>query len=122
MSHFGSNLFLITTCTILLLSALLSIDHSKILTLLPFTYANKDSYSNFDDKKVIPIVGAVGPESLAFDPHGGGPYTGVSDGRIIKWLENEQRWIDFAVTSTQRYFDPCYLSFVFIDIVTCKVA
>lgn len=122
MSHFGSNFFLIITCTILLLSSLLSIDHSKILTLLPFTSTNKDSYSNYDDKKVIPIVGAVGPESLAFDPHGGGPYTGVSDGRIIKWLENEQRWIDFAVTSTQRYFDPCYLSFVFIAIVTCKVA
>ncbi|KAG5555905.1 hypothetical protein RHGRI_006528 [Rhododendron griersonianum] len=106
MSHFGSNFFLITTCTILLLSALLSIDHSKILTLLPFNYTNKDSYSNYDDKKVIPIiVGAVGPESLAFDPHGGGPYTGVSDGRIIKWLENERRWIDFAVTSTKR--DEC---------------
>ncbi|XP_058202408.1 protein STRICTOSIDINE SYNTHASE-LIKE 2-like [Rhododendron vialii] len=105
MSRFGSNLFLITTCTILLLSALHSIDHSKILTLLPFTYTNKDSYSIYDDKKVIPIVSAVGPESLAFDLHGGGPYTGVSDGRIIKWLENERRWIDFAVTSTQR--DEC---------------
>lgn len=121
MSHFGSNLFL-TTFTILLLSALLSTDHSKIVSLLSITYTNKDSYSNHDDKQVIPIVGAVGPESLAFDPHGGGPYTGVSDGRIIKWLENERRWIDFAVTSTQRYFDPCYLSFVFIAIGTCKVA
>ncbi|KAG5555923.1 hypothetical protein RHGRI_006539 [Rhododendron griersonianum] len=101
MSHFGSNLFL-TTFTILLLSALLSTDHSKIVSLLSITYTNKDSYSNHDDKQVIPIVGAVGPESLAFDPHSGGPYTGVSDGQIIKWLENERRWIDFAVTSTHR--------------------
>ncbi|KAG5555898.1 hypothetical protein RHGRI_006523 [Rhododendron griersonianum] len=101
MSHFGSNLFL-TTFTILLLSALLATDHSKIVSLLSIIYTNKDSYSNHDDKQVIPIVGAVGPESLAFDPHGRGPYTGVSDGRIIKWLENERQWIDFAVTSTQR--------------------
>jgi len=30
-------------------------------------------------------AGATGPESLAFDPDGEGPYTGVSDGRIMKW-------------------------------------
>lgn len=53
--------------------------------------------------EVIRIVGgAVGPESFAFDPHGDGPYTGVSDGRIIKWLQNETRWFDFALTSPNR--------------------
>ncbi|KAL3353936.1 hypothetical protein AABB24_018553 [Solanum stoloniferum] len=53
--------------------------------------------------EVIRIVGgAVGPESFAFDPHGDGPYTGVSDGRIIKWLQNETRWFDFAFTSPNR--------------------
>ncbi|KAH7855451.1 hypothetical protein Vadar_025019 [Vaccinium darrowii] len=87
MSHIGSYLFL-TTFAILLLSAYLSI------------FSNTEEPSN--GKQVIPIVGAVGPESLAFDPQGGGPYTGVSDGRIIKWMENERRWIDFAVTSPQR--------------------
>ncbi|KAG6430991.1 hypothetical protein SASPL_109066 [Salvia splendens] len=30
----------------------------------------------------IHIPGAVGPESLVFDPTGGGPYTGVADGRL----------------------------------------
>lgn len=52
--------------------------------------------------EVIPIKGAFGPESFAFDPAGEGPYTGVSDGRIIKWQENERRWIDFAVTAINR--------------------
>lgn len=99
MSHFGSYLFL-TTSPILLLSAYLSI------------FSNPKEPSN--GKQVIPIVGAVGPESLAFDPHGGGPYTGVSDGRIIKWMENERRWIDFAVTSPQRYSPRCYLYLVLI--------
>ncbi|KAG7962053.1 hypothetical protein I3843_09G046800 [Carya illinoinensis] len=53
--------------------------------------------------EAVPIEGAVGPESFAFDPHGGGPYTGVSDGRIIKWQQSERRWIDFAVTSPERF-------------------
>ncbi|KAK4708561.1 hypothetical protein R3W88_029486 [Solanum pinnatisectum] len=62
--------------------------------------------------EVIGIVGGgVGPESFAFDPHGDGPYTGVSDGRIIKWLQNETRWLNFALTSPKRYVSHlfCYL-------------
>ncbi|KAL3533584.1 hypothetical protein ACH5RR_007105 [Cinchona calisaya] len=53
--------------------------------------------------EVFPILNAVGPETLAFDRNGGGPYTGVSDGRIIKWQANESRWINFAVTTPHRY-------------------
>ncbi|CAN4081420.1 unnamed protein product [Withania somnifera] len=57
-----------------------------------------------EESEIIPIVGgAVGPESFAFDPHGDGPYAGVSDGRIIKWLPSEMRWLDFALTSPDRY-------------------
>ncbi|KAH7557144.1 hypothetical protein JRO89_XS11G0059300 [Xanthoceras sorbifolium] len=53
--------------------------------------------------EVVPIEGGLGPESFAFDHTlGGGPYTGVSEGRIIKWEENERRWINFAVTSQRR--------------------
>ncbi|KAL3637171.1 hypothetical protein CASFOL_019470 [Castilleja foliolosa] len=56
-----------------------------------------------DDFVAIPMPGgAVGPESLAFDGAADGPYTGVSDGRIIRWRANESRWVDFAVTSSQR--------------------
>ena len=53
--------------------------------------------------EVIPIVGAVGPESFAFHPiTGEGPYTGVSDGRIIKWNQQQRGWTNFAVTSSKR--------------------
>lgn len=53
--------------------------------------------------EVIPIVDAVGPESFAFHPiTGEGPYTGVSDGRIIKWNQHQRRWTNFAVTSPNR--------------------
>ncbi|XP_059316150.1 protein STRICTOSIDINE SYNTHASE-LIKE 10-like [Lycium ferocissimum] len=47
-------------------------------------------------------LGAFGAESIAFDPNGEGPYTGVADGRILKWLQHAQVWVDFAVTSSQR--------------------
>ncbi|GMQ00213.1 hypothetical protein CsSME_00047401 [Camellia sinensis var. sinensis] len=88
----------LTTSTILLLSIFLSsIDQIKIVSHLFQT--KKLSAS---DKHIIQIVDGVGPESFAFDPHGGGPYTGISDGRIIKWLQNERRWIGFAVTSLHR--------------------
>ncbi|KAG6580889.1 Protein STRICTOSIDINE SYNTHASE-LIKE 10, partial [Cucurbita argyrosperma subsp. sororia] len=51
---------------------------------------------------VIPVTGASGPESLVFDPNGEGPYTGVADGRILKWQGDGRGWIDYAVTSSQR--------------------
>ncbi|KAJ4915121.1 Protein STRICTOSIDINE SYNTHASE-LIKE 3 [Raphanus sativus] len=41
-----------------------------------------------------------GPESIAFDPLGRGPYTGVADGRILFW--DGTRWNDFAYTSNNR--------------------
>ncbi|CDP09527.1 unnamed protein product [Coffea canephora] len=50
----------------------------------------------------VNLTGAVGPESLAFDPNGEGPYTGVADGRILKWQGHQLGWVDFAVTSSQR--------------------
>ncbi|PSS01746.1 Protein STRICTOSIDINE SYNTHASE-LIKE 2 like [Actinidia chinensis var. chinensis] len=93
----SSKLFL-TTFSILLVSASLSLDYINILSHL----FNTKKYLSNENHVTIPIEGAVGPESFAFDPHHGGPYTGVSDGRIIKWLENERRWIDFAVTSQHR--------------------
>ncbi|KAF2308781.1 hypothetical protein GH714_017862 [Hevea brasiliensis] len=37
------------------------------------------SYSQLD------LPGVIGPESIAFDCNGKGPYVGVSDGRILKW-------------------------------------
>ncbi|XP_057785081.1 protein STRICTOSIDINE SYNTHASE-LIKE 10-like [Salvia miltiorrhiza] len=57
--------------------------------------------------ELIRLAGAVGPESLVFDPSGGGPYTGVADGRILKW--NGGDWVEFAVTTSKR--DACSLPF-----------
>ncbi|MQL96629.1 hypothetical protein Taro_029314 [Colocasia esculenta] len=40
---------------------------------------------------------AAGPESVAFDGAGGGPYTGASDGRVLRWRPETRLWEDFAV-------------------------
>ncbi|KAK1278076.1 hypothetical protein QJS04_geneDACA017142 [Acorus gramineus] len=52
--------------------------------------------------KRLLLTAVVGPESLAFDRDGGGPYTGASDGRIIKWHGMDRGWADFAVPSWNR--------------------
>lgn len=46
------------------------------------------------------VDGLMGPESLALDPVGRGPYTGVAGGRIMKWEEGA--WKEFAYTSPNR--------------------
>ncbi|KAI6683332.1 hypothetical protein NL676_029245 [Syzygium grande] len=45
--------------------------------------------------------GTNGPESLAFDLLGAGPYTGISDGRIVKYVP-PLGFIDFAFTAVTR--------------------
>ncbi|XP_071736252.1 protein STRICTOSIDINE SYNTHASE-LIKE 3-like [Rutidosis leptorrhynchoides] len=56
---------------------------------------------NLLQKSEIKFMNEIqGPESLAFDPLGRGPYTGVADGRIMFW--NGDKWTDFAYTSSNR--------------------
>lgn len=89
----------------------------------PFKYSPISDFPNFVSHKVempawseIPVVKdgenllqkseikflnqIQGPESMAFDPQGRGPYTGVADGRVVFW--NGEKWSDFAYTSANR--------------------
>ncbi|KAG1327509.1 Calcium-dependent phosphotriesterase superfamily protein isoform 2 [Cocos nucifera] len=74
-----------------------------LLALLVFTSGFQqqaiDKLHNFER---LVLNSVVGPESLAFDHLGGGPYTGVSDGRILKWQGQGLGWADFAVNSKHR--------------------
>ncbi|KAL6528044.1 Protein STRICTOSIDINE SYNTHASE-LIKE 13 [Orobanche hederae] len=40
-----------------------------------------------------------GPESLEFDVWGRGPYAGLADGRIVRWMGEDAGWETFALTS-----------------------
>uniref|UniRef100_A0ACD5WHJ9 Uncharacterized protein n=1 Tax=Avena sativa TaxID=4498 RepID=A0ACD5WHJ9_AVESA len=37
-----------------------------------------------------------GPKSVAFDAHGEGPYSGVSDGRVLKWNGDKLGWTTYT--------------------------
>lgn len=41
-----------------------------------------------------------GPESLEFDNLGHGPYTGLADGRIVRWMGESVGWETFALVTT----------------------
>ncbi|KAL2328389.1 hypothetical protein Fmac_021816 [Flemingia macrophylla] len=56
---------------------------------------------NLLQRSEVKFVNEVqGPESIAFDPLGRGPYTGLADGRIVFW--NGHSWLHFAHTSPNR--------------------
>lgn len=72
--------------------------------------AEKD-VDNLLHKSEIKFLNQVqGPESMAFDPKGRGPYTGVADGRILFW--NGHSWLDFAFTSNNRYICFIYVGMI----------
>lgn len=68
-----------------------------------------------------------GPESLEFDALGRGPYTGLADGRIVRWMGNDLGWETFALVTTNWcvWFISlmCHIVIVFIslnyDIINC---
>ncbi|KAJ4706243.1 putative Strictosidine synthase [Melia azedarach] len=95
-------LLAISTILIAIISITLSINGTNTLTNLFGPPSIAGSHDNLQACNIINIPGALGPESIAFDPNGEGPYTGVADGRILKWQGDEIGWTEFAVTSSQR--------------------
>ncbi|TKY48711.1 STRICTOSIDINE SYNTHASE 3 [Spatholobus suberectus] len=61
---------------------------------------DRDKDNSLQKSELLFVNQVQGPESIAFDPLGRGPYTGVADGRILFW--NGQSWTDFAYTSPNR--------------------
>ncbi|KAL5210136.1 hypothetical protein ABZP36_005759 [Zizania latifolia] len=48
----------------------------------------------------LEFVGEVfGPESIEFDRYGRGPYAGLADGRVVRWMGEKTGWETFAVMS-----------------------
>ncbi|KAJ8532206.1 hypothetical protein K7X08_012129 [Anisodus acutangulus] len=94
----ASNLFLISATTALaFVSVILAYESENVLKTPPKNVLPKS--------KIMQLKRAVGPESIAFDRNGEGPYIGVADGRILKWQGPQaKKWADFAVTSSQRKY------------------
>ncbi|MED6151771.1 cohesin loading factor Ssl3 [Stylosanthes scabra] len=75
---------------------------SKLIEMPPWSEVptEKDSHNLLQKSEVKFLNEVQGPESVAFDPQGRGPYTGVADGRILFW--NGHSWLPFAYTSPNR--------------------
>ncbi|XP_050224956.1 protein STRICTOSIDINE SYNTHASE-LIKE 10-like [Mercurialis annua] len=87
---FSSTMLLLTTGFLLLFVFTESTRHAP-------SVASKNDYYQLNL-----LGGAIGPESIAFDCNGNGPYSGVSDGRILRWKPEAQSWVEFAFTSPHR--------------------
>ena len=64
--------------------------------------ASASSFVYPENYNKIELPKVSGPESIAFDCHGNGPYVSVSDGRILKWEGPNLAWKEFAFTSPNR--------------------
>ncbi|MQL86027.1 hypothetical protein Taro_018561 [Colocasia esculenta] len=74
-----------------------------ISLLLPSTSSQQPAPVIDVSHRRIQLLGSVtGPEGLAFDAAGGGPYTGVSDGRVLKWEGPLHGWTEFSISSPIR--------------------
>ena len=94
----------LTASALLALSTLIALYLPPLLSPLPLSAFPTDSHNLLHLSENISLPSAFGPESLAFDPSGVGPYTGVADGRILKWDSASSSWVPFAFTSSSRYF------------------
>ncbi|EEF47639.1 strictosidine synthase, putative [Ricinus communis] len=97
--------YLISACNMRTLipsspSTLLSCFFLSFLVLAHGRFLLRDALNNYYYQLNLP--GVLGPESLAFDCNGNGPYAGVSDGRILRWQGQGKGWVEFAITSANR--------------------
>ncbi|KAL6603043.1 hypothetical protein ACP70R_043404 [Stipagrostis hirtigluma subsp. patula] len=80
--------------------ALLAISAIVVLLFLPCTTAARHLKTKPIDATNTQHLelpqGLFGPESVAFDGHGAGPYVSVSDGTVLKWGGEDARWKTFA--------------------------
>uniref|UniRef100_A0A0D9XFB7 Strictosidine synthase conserved region domain-containing protein n=1 Tax=Leersia perrieri TaxID=77586 RepID=A0A0D9XFB7_9ORYZ len=92
-----------------LLVSIVCLVPSDAARLLPFDVAKQQVKASYIDSAVhfsLPN-GVIGAESLAFDSNDQGPYTGVSDGRILKWRGASLGWTTFAYNEDYRRNSVC---------------
>lgn len=97
----STSLQLLSLCSSLLAAALV-----LLLPSMATCHEGMKSIYNVG-QRVLPVrLGrpAFGPESLAFDHRGDGPYTGVSNGRVLRWRGAAHRgWTEFAHNYKHEY-------------------
>lgn len=77
-----------------------------IIFLFSFLFFPSFIHSHDQKQKIIKLYlppSVAGPEATAFDRAGFGPYTGVADGRVFKYVNPTDGYVEFATTSSTRY-------------------
>ncbi|KAA8531423.1 hypothetical protein F0562_006224 [Nyssa sinensis] len=59
----------------------------------------RDNQSRLGLGNLVFVGEVFGPESLEFDILGRGPYTGLADGRIVRWMGEHGGWETFALVT-----------------------
>ncbi|XP_027113315.2 protein STRICTOSIDINE SYNTHASE-LIKE 13 [Coffea arabica] len=59
----------------------------------------RDNRSRLGEGNLEFVDEIFGPESLEFDILGRGPYTGLADGRIVRWMGKDAGWETFALVT-----------------------
>ncbi|KAK6930544.1 hypothetical protein RJ641_004638 [Dillenia turbinata] len=59
----------------------------------------RDNHSRLGHGKLEFVDEVFGPESLEFDNLGHGPYAGLADGRVVRWMGENIGWETFATVS-----------------------
>lgn len=60
----------------------------------------RDNHNRLGDGKLEFVDQVFGPESLEFDGFGHNPYTGLADGRIVRWMGQAIGWKTFATITS----------------------
>lgn len=60
----------------------------------------RDNLSRLVTGKLEFVDEVFGPESLEFDGLGRGPYAGLADGRIVRWMGENVGWETFAIVTS----------------------
>ncbi|KAL0772423.1 hypothetical protein Bca101_037574 [Brassica carinata] len=68
----------------------------------------RDNLSQLGQHGKLEFVDQVfGPESLEFDGLGRGPYTGLADGRVVRWMGEAVGWETFSVVTSKWSEEAC---------------
>ncbi|KAF8393741.1 hypothetical protein HHK36_019939 [Tetracentron sinense] len=67
----------------------------------------RDNQSRLGSGKLEFVNEVYGPESLEFDIIGRGPYTGLADGRVVRWMGGSVGWETFALVTPNWSEDLC---------------
>jgi hypothetical protein len=60
----------------------------------------RDNRSRLGSGNLEFVDEVFGPESLEFDSLGRGPYAGLADGRVVRWMGQDVGWETFALVTT----------------------